>query len=142
MGFNSKAKEQRRHPVEEFEKWVAKPVEAVIAGALMGVVSDVVVQGSCSLLGFSSPHSPLSPAMLSASGMYRPLLQSFASGGTMEQARNYAVIFGADSGISCVLKKLRRGKYDIHTRMVAGGLHKEGGDERRKQEDMVLTTRC
>ncbi|PWA80733.1 hypothetical protein CTI12_AA167820 [Artemisia annua] len=64
----------------------------------------------------SRVHAPL---VLTFIGGYKPLVQSFILGRTMEQARNFAVMTGVNAGISCVMKRLR-GKEDMQTRFGSG----------------------
>ncbi|GJS54150.1 chloroplastic import inner membrane translocase subunit HP30-2-like protein [Tanacetum coccineum] len=116
---------------EDFTNWVSKqslPVEAAMTtltgafrGAVMGVVVDVLFEGGCSAGSIQSPSQggSIRPEVLTFVGGYKPLLQSFILGNTLEQARNFAVMTGVNAGISCVMKRLR-GKEDMKTRMVSG----------------------
>ncbi|KAD5803600.1 hypothetical protein E3N88_14960 [Mikania micrantha] len=117
----------------QFENWIAKqcfPIEAAlttvtgaVAGAITGVYLDIVFHASC--LSLSVP-SPLKCRQLnrkiqkvSLFGGYQPLIRSFTVGPTLEHARNFAVMYAVNSGMCCVMKKLR-GKFDVHACLAAG----------------------
>lgn len=77
-------------------------------GALMGSFTQDVAQG---LPSASSGLSPQAAASLQQAKAF--------SGGPWMQARNFALMTGVNSGISCAMKRFRGGVEDIQTSMVA-----------------------
>ncbi|KAL1547323.1 chloroplastic import inner membrane translocase subunit HP30-2-like [Salvia divinorum] len=107
-----------------FKGWLAKqsiPVEAAVVtvtsaaqGAAIGAFMGTLSGGDGSSLLMPPPNAgSLNPDAMASLKQAQAL-----AGGPFVQARNFAVMTGANAGISCVMKRLR-GKDDVQTSMAA-----------------------
>eukprot|EP00250_Pteridium_aquilinum_P012141 c20531_g1_i1 orf=193-984(-) len=99
---------QQAAPVEVAITTVISAVQGAALGGLMGVLGGDVQKA------FPSQSPSTSPQALSAFQQAQAL-----TGGPWIQARNFAVMTGVNSGISCAMKRARGGVEDIQTSMVA-----------------------
>ncbi|KAG6435028.1 hypothetical protein SASPL_106677 [Salvia splendens] len=107
-----------------FKGWLAKqsiPVEAAVVtvtsaaqGAAIGAFMGTISGGDGSSLLMPPPNA----ASLNPDAMASLKQAQALAGGPFVQARNFAVMTGANAGISCVMKRLR-GKDDVQTSMAA-----------------------
>ncbi|KAG6438366.1 hypothetical protein SASPL_103307 [Salvia splendens] len=106
-----------------FKGWLEKqsiPVEAAVVtvtsaaqGAAIGAIMGTISGGEGSSLLMPPPNAAISPDAMASLKQAQAL-----AGGPFVQARNFAVMTGANAGISCVMKRLR-GKDDVQTSMAA-----------------------
>ncbi|KAK1413622.1 hypothetical protein QVD17_35398 [Tagetes erecta] len=128
LKMDNKKKQELEFSAEDsllgpFENWVSKQhvfVEATydavigaVFGALNGLFIDFVFNHVLGAKGVKLPK-----LMVARLGAYGPLLQSMITSTRLGHVRNLAVIYGVNSGVSCVMKKLTHN--DAHSRMVAG----------------------
>lgn len=125
---------QNQNPIEQlqarfkeleigFRGWLSKqslPVEAAIVtvtsgaqGAAIGGIMGTLTGDLSSSLTTPPPQAGLNPQAMASFKQAQAL-----SGGPWIQARNFAVMTGANAGISCIMKRLR-GKEDVESSMVA-----------------------
>ncbi|KAG6382540.1 hypothetical protein SASPL_157786 [Salvia splendens] len=108
----------------KFKGWLAKqslPVEAAVVtvtsaaqGAAIGAFMGTITGGDGNSLLMPPPNA----ANLNPDAMASLKQAQALAGGPFVQARNFAVMTGANAGISCVMKRLR-GKDDVQTSMAA-----------------------
>ncbi|XP_071717772.1 uncharacterized protein [Rutidosis leptorrhynchoides] len=84
-------------------------------GGNMGLFTELIYNKTLKLLSLTPPSS----MQLARFGEYRPLVQSFLAGPSLEHVRNLAVISGVNATITCLSKEIR-GKVDLQTCFVAG----------------------
>ncbi|KAJ8554210.1 hypothetical protein K7X08_024888 [Anisodus acutangulus] len=106
-----------------FKGWLSKqslPVEAAVVtatsglqGAAIGGFMGTLTQDMSSSLPTPPPTANLNPQAMASFQQAQAL-----AGGPLVQARNFAVMTGANAGISCVLKRIR-GKEDVQSSMAA-----------------------
>ncbi|KAJ4832485.1 hypothetical protein Tsubulata_000030 [Turnera subulata] len=107
---------------EAFKAWLAKqslPVEAAVVsvtsavqGGAMGAIMGTLTTDLSSSMP-TPPQGALDPKSMASFQQAQAL-----AGGPLVQARNFAVMTGANAGISCVMRRLR-GKDDVQSSMVA-----------------------
>ncbi|GKA73123.1 chloroplastic import inner membrane translocase subunit HP30-2-like protein [Tanacetum coccineum] len=113
---------------KNFKKWLSKQcllveaavttVDGAILGAIRGVILSILYRSACHAghsMFMISQGATVIPQILSSTGGYQPLVQSFVSGGTLVHARNFAILKGVSDGISCVMRRFGS-KEDIHTK--------------------------
>lgn len=99
---------QQTAPVEVAITTLLSSVQGAALGGLMGVLAGDVQKS------FPSPAPSMNPQALSAFQQAQAL-----TGGPWVQARNFAIMTGVNSGISCAMKRARGGIEDIQTSMVS-----------------------
>ncbi|CAN1248278.1 Chloroplastic import inner membrane translocase subunit HP30-2 [Linum perenne] len=105
-----------------FKTWVSQqsiPVEAAIV-TTTGAIQGAAIGG---LMGtftgdMATPLSPPPQASLNPQAMASFKQAQALAGGPLAQARNFAVMTGANAGIACVMRRVR-GKDDVQSSMVA-----------------------
>ncbi|KAL6500997.1 hypothetical protein OROHE_025194 [Orobanche hederae] len=106
-----------------FRGWVAKqslPVETAIVTAISGAQGAAIgaFTGLLTADGSFLFTPPPNVANLNPNSMPSLTQTQVLLGGPLVQARNFAVMAGANAGISCVMRRLR-GKEDVQSSMVS-----------------------
>ncbi|CAL1365638.1 unnamed protein product [Linum trigynum] len=105
-----------------FKSWLSQqsmPVEAAIVTATSAIQGGAIGGLMGTLTGdMASPLSPPPQASLNPQAMASFKQAQALAGGPLAQARNFAVMTGANAGIACIMKRVR-GKEDVQTSMVA-----------------------
>ncbi|KAH6813622.1 Mitochondrial import inner membrane translocase subunit Tim17/Tim22/Tim23 family protein [Perilla frutescens var. frutescens] len=107
----------------KFKGWLAKqtlPVEAAVVTATSAIQGAAIGAFMGTLTGDGSGliMPPPNAANLNPDAMASLKQAQALAGGPLLQARNFAVMTGANAGIACVMKRLR-GKDDVQSSMVA-----------------------
>ncbi|EFJ32464.1 hypothetical protein SELMODRAFT_85831 [Selaginella moellendorffii] len=109
-----------------FKQWLRQqsaPVEVAIVtaggaaqgGAIGGLMGRLTADAAAGAPPMGNQLPQTNPQMMVCNLNF----QAFA-GGPWAQARNFAVMSGVNSGLTCVMKRLRGGVEDAQTSMVAG----------------------
>ncbi|KAL6127327.1 hypothetical protein ACLB2K_075368 [Fragaria x ananassa] len=111
-----------KHLETGFRSWLTKQsvaVEAAIVTVASGAQGAAIGGIMGTLTGDISSALPTPPqAGLNPQAMASFKQAQALAGGPLVQARNFAVMTGANAGISCVMRRLR-GKDDVESSMVA-----------------------
>ncbi|CAN1248275.1 Chloroplastic import inner membrane translocase subunit HP30-2 [Linum perenne] len=98
-----------------FKTWVSQqsiPVEAAIV-TTTGAIQGAAIGGLMGTFTGDMPQASLNPQAMASFKQAQAL-----AGGPLAQARNFAVMTGANAGIACVMRRVR-GKDDVQSSMVA-----------------------
>ncbi|XP_071720563.1 uncharacterized protein [Rutidosis leptorrhynchoides] len=101
--------------IDAVARCTAIPISETCVGCFFGLFTELLYKNSLKFLSLSPPSS----TQLARLGEYRPLVQSFLAGASLEHVRNFAVLSSVSATITCLAKEIR-GKEDVQTCIVAG----------------------